>query len=75
MGDGLRRCSNLSERARQVSQYLNVLIDQPGSFAEFQELPGSPPSPELRLYLPTSEGQAATALPPPSALAWLTGTC
>jgi len=42
---------------------------------DFREVPGDPPSPELRVYLPTVEGQSATSLPPPSALAWLTGKC
>lgn len=40
----------------------------------FQELPGDPPSPDLRVYLPTKENQSPSSLPPPSQLAWVTGT-
>lgn len=39
---------------------------------EFQELPGDPPNSDLRLYIPTTEGQNPSSLPAPSALAWLT---
>lgn len=41
--------------------------------AEFQELPGDPPFPDLRLYLPTKEGQSPASLPAASHLAWITG--
>lgn len=42
---------------------------------EFQELPGDPPVPLLKVYLPTVDGQSSTSMPAPSALAWLTGMC
>lgn len=41
--------------------------------AEFQELPGEPPESRLVAYIPSVESQSATSLPPPNALAWLTG--
>ena len=40
---------------------------------EFQELPGNVPTSQLRLYLPSSQNTTSATLPPPSALAWLTG--
>ncbi|KAL7419717.1 tethering complex subunit [Cryptotrichosporon argae] len=40
---------------------------------KFQELPGDPPSSELRVYLPVGDGQSTTSLPAPNSLAWLTG--
>ncbi|ORY29496.1 Pep3/Vps18/deep orange family-domain-containing protein [Naematelia encephala] len=42
------------------------------STPKFQELPGDPPSSELRAYLPTSDSQSASSIRPPSAIAWLT---
>ncbi|WVR03897.1 hypothetical protein IAU60_000896 [Kwoniella sp. DSM 27419] len=39
---------------------------------KFQELPGDPTNPMLKLYVPSIEGQSSATLPPPSALAWLT---
>ncbi|WVN85777.1 uncharacterized protein L203_100928 [Cryptococcus depauperatus CBS 7841] len=38
----------------------------------FQELPGESPNPLLRFYIPTTNGQSASSLRSPSALAWLT---
>ena len=39
---------------------------------KFQELPGSTPNSELKIFIATTDGQSVTSLPPPSALAWLT---
>lgn len=39
---------------------------------KFHELPGDPPSSELRTFIPSMEGQTAANLPAPDAIAWLT---
>ncbi|WVQ94630.1 hypothetical protein IAU59_001710 [Kwoniella sp. CBS 9459] len=39
---------------------------------KFQELPGDVPNSHLKLFIPSTEGQAASSLPLPTALAWLT---
>ena len=59
-------------KSRQHS--LNLETKKP-VIIEILELPGDPPSSELKVYIPTVDGQAASSLPPPSALAWLTGAC
>lgn len=40
---------------------------------KFQELPGDTVNPSLVFYTPSTSAQSASALPPPSAMAWLTG--
>ena len=59
-------------KSGQYSLFLET--EKPVSI-EFLELPGDPPCPELKVYIPTVEGQVASSLPAPSALAWLTGAC
>ncbi|GMK58572.1 hypothetical protein CspeluHIS016_0600140 [Cutaneotrichosporon spelunceum] len=39
---------------------------------KFHELPGDPPSSELHTFIPSVEGQAASDLPAPTEIAWLT---
>ncbi|KIR70649.1 hypothetical protein I310_05498 [Cryptococcus deuterogattii CA1014] len=42
------------------------------SAPKFQELPGDIVNPSLVFYTPSTSAQSASALPPPSAMAWLT---